>query len=191
MIATEKHTNRRNIFVITGGASCGKSTIIDALRIRGKTVLEEIARKVLIEREGYEATKEEWHYRQTEIHKRQLAQEDGITNGIAFSDRSLVDGIAYCKHLLNYIPEENKEPELKGRYNAVLVLDRLPLKKDGTRIEKDDKEAELIHNLILNEYIRLGYSPISVPVFPGSLEESVAARVDFILKKTEADKWIY
>jgi predicted ATPase len=188
MAEKEQREERKNIYVITGGASCGKSTLIKLMKERGNRVLEEVARSVLDERAQYEATKDEWHYRQIEIHRRQLAQENQLNGHTAFADRSLVDGVAYCKHLIGYIPQENKDPELRGRYKAVFVLERLPLKKDGTRFEKDDKEAELIHNRIINEYRDLGYSPIVVPAFPGELKESVSARADFISQRLGALK---
>ena len=174
------------IYVITGRSSSGKTTLINELEKRGHCVLLETARPVLEERKNYEATKEEWLYRQKEMFTRQLRQENKALNGadrLIFSDRSLPEVLAYCLHLIGYIPEELKEFNLERRYSKILAVDKLPFKPDGTRIEKDEGEVEEIYSKIMESYQNFGYNPISVPVFPGNKEESVKARADFILNQ--------
>lgn len=174
------------IYVLTGRSSSGKTTIVRELEKRGYTVLHETAREVLEERKDYERTNEEWLYRQREMFGRQLKQEDeAIKRGgkIIFSDRGLPDVLAYCSHLIGYIPDELKAFDLRERYSGIFVPHKLPFKADGTRIEKDDGEVEEIHQKVIDSYRTLGYNPISVPVFPGNLEESVNGRIEFILDK--------
>ena len=174
------------IYVLTGRSSSGKTTLIKELEKRGYTVLHETAREVLEERKDYERTTEEWIYRQREMFGRQLKQEeDAIKLGekVIFSDRGLPDVLAYCLHLVGYIPDELKAFDLRKRYSGIFVPDKLPFKADGTRIEKDDNEVEEIHEKVMNSYRTQGYNPISVPVFPGNLEESVNGRIEFILDR--------
>lgn len=175
-----------SIYVLTGRSSSGKTTLVKELERRGYMVLHETARPVLEERKDYERTAEEWLYRQKEIFMRQFKQEEeALQSGqkLIFSDRGLPDGLAYCQYLMGYIPDELKKFDLRERYSGIFVPEKLPFKADGTRIEKDENEVEEIHQRVIESYQNLGYNPISVPVFPGGLEESVKGRIEFILKR--------
>jgi len=158
--------------VLTGGPSSGKSTTIDALRTRGFRVLDEVAREVLSE--GRYSRTNGYDKLQAEILKRQLEREQLLTD-LTFMDRSAVDGIAYCLLYLNSLPQVFREVDFKGRYNRVFLLDRLPLEKDGLRVEADDAEAQMVHDKIRDVYLMTGYEPVQVPIM------SVRDRVDFII----------
>lgn len=51
------------------------------------------------------------------------------------------------------------------------------MQKDGLRIERDDEEAEMVHQTIEKTYLNFGYSPIKVPVMP------VIERTNFIFNQ--------
>jgi len=163
-------------YVITGGPSSGKTTLIEEFRSRGHKVLEEIARIVISKRQGYEATNEEWDIRQRMILERQLKQEKTLGDELTFLDRGIIDNYAYFMLRNNKIPEDTSFP--KCDYSQIFVLDRLPLVYDGLRTETEE-EAERVHRMLINAYKKFGYAPVHVPVM------SVDRRVDFILKNIQ------
>jgi predicted ATPase len=164
--------------ILTGGPSCGKTTVLNYLEKQGYPCIPETAREVLDEKRIDPKTPEF----QLEIFRRQLEKEK---NPSGFFDRSALDCIAYSKRNFDYVPKEIDTFEFSKRYSLVFLLEKLPLKQDGTRTEKSDEEVRRTHELIEEAYQEKGYNLISVPVFPGTLEESVERRANFILKNLE------
>ncbi|HME86886.1 MAG TPA: ATP-binding protein [Candidatus Nanoarchaeia archaeon] len=167
-------------YVITGGPSSGKTTIIGELRKQGHKVIDEVARDVITTNPRLGPLE-----RELEIFRRQLEREIKTNYANAeriFLDRGLLDVHAYCNLLLGYIPSDIARYDAKNRYAEVFVLDRLPFKEDGVRMEKDDDEAEKVHTALINTYQNHGYKPIHVPVFKGEIEESVKKRIEFIME---------
>lgn len=161
--------------VISGSASCGKTSVINELRKLGYNVLGDVARPILEQRKYHLPLRVEKEYRQKKVIETHIKNEESIKylKEPVFLDYGLVDARVYSKYLLDYylpIPEKN----LKS-YDFVFLLDRLPWIDDGIRVENNESEAIEIHNNIEKEYKKLGYSPIKVPAIP------VKKRVDFIL----------
>lgn len=171
-------------YVITGGPSCGKTTLINELKQRGFPVLEEIARQVLEERKHIPTTPEEWETRQHIILTRQIEQESKI-NQTTFLDRGICDIVAYSNHFLGYIPEAVKNTPLSDRYSKIFVLDMLPFEHDGLRVESGAEEAQEIHEKISLAYQEYNYQIINVPIFPEPKESAIKQRADYILEKVK------
>lgn len=168
-------------YILTGGPSTGKTSIVKELQRRGYSTLDEVAREVLSEKRNLN-----WEQLQSTIFGRQLEKEEEF-KGISplFLDRGLPDVLAYCLHNLNYIPLEFAEFNFSKLYDKVFLLDRLPFKKDEVRIEKGDAEAQKIHDLISSVYIDLNYDVIRVPIFDGDVQTSVNKRADYILARLQ------
>jgi len=174
--------DKRGKYVITGAASCGKTTLINELKQRGFPVLKEVARGVLEERKHIPISQEECIERQCIMLARQIQQESNA-DGLTFLDRGVCDIVAYSKHLVGFIPQAVKNTQLDGRYSAVFILDRLPFEHDGLRVERGDDEAEEIHKKIILAYKEYNYSIINVPVFPEPKQDAIRQRADYILNK--------
>jgi predicted ATPase len=180
--------------VITGGSSCGKSSVVGRLANLGYPTLQEVARRVLSERKSLPTSIEEHQWRQKCIAKRQYAAEEQLlcqphTEPYAFFDRGLADNPAYCRHLLGFVPSEIQDLVSKRQYDYVFILEQLPFKQDGIRLERDEKEAKHIHDLIHQSYLELGYSPIVAPIMPAATsEEGVDKRIDFIFAQIQKIK---
>jgi len=87
------------------------------------------------------------------------------------------------------VPDFMYDAQLRGRYNHVFVLDRLPFVDDGLRIESGDEEAGEIHDKIVGVYEEFGYDVVRVPIFDGrDLSEGVGKRADYILEKLKNDR---
>src|SRR5947209_13855687 len=95
-------------YVITGGPSVGKTTVIQLLREKGYTVLPEAARMIIEEESTKGSEVLPWKNLarfQAEVARRQFRQEETNQFETRFLDRSLIDGYAYCMLGKVQVPE--------------------------------------------------------------------------------------
>ncbi len=167
-----------NWHVITGAASCGKTTLIDLLADKGFQTVPETAR-LYIEREMAKGRtiheiRENGAAFQRRLIDMQLGIEGGLRAiGVVFLDRGVPDYLAYCR-VFGPNPNEFLAECFHHRYASIFVLDRLPFQQNGARIE-DDAIAGLLDEWLARDYSALGYSVVRVPVL------SIKDRLAFIL----------
>lgn len=164
-------------YILAGGPACGKTELAKELRRRGYMAVDEAAREVIKEKKLTPGTAEF----QIEIFKRQIERENKV-NLPAFFDRSALEGIAYSRKYLKKVPQVIARFNYSGRYSMIFLLERFPFQPDGERVEKDDKEAEEVHQHIIRAYQEKGFPIAHVPIFPGEFQESVAKRADYVLE---------
>jgi predicted ATPase len=162
---------------ITGGPCSGKSSLIQELGNRGYPVLQEVARRVLEKNKGIRKT---FLQNQQEIFMMHLSEEEKKkltykNMQYFFLDRGAIDAIAYTRFYAKRVPDEFLKQNVANRYDYVFVLERLPFRNDGTRIENSEEEAVGLHEAIIKEYENYDYDLIPVPL--GSIKE----RADYIL----------
>lgn len=178
--------------VLTGAPYAGKSTVIEALRERGYSVVPEAAIMVIETLQGlipaghiawrslyYESFQWLISKKQHELESAAEAIETSKDRGLLFLDRGAFDGIAFAMHFMIEFPESCMKLAMKSKYDSVYLLDLVkPFDpRSGTgRIETEDDCHQLQAFLGL-VYINKGYEPIHVPFM------SVDDRVDFILAK--------
>lgn len=177
-------------WVVTGGPSTGKTSVLRYLAKRGYDAKSEAARD-LIDRElakgrSIEAIRHDNYHFQREVSRMKEDLEEQLSpEKLTFLDRGIVgDNIGYQGGLIPtnqdiYFPPEIIV-EVKYRYAGVFLLDRIPYQNDYGRIE-DESEAARIHGLIGFSYELLGYDPIRVPVFSSNEEVSIRTRAEFII----------
>ena len=171
---------KTNWCVITGAPSSGKTTLINALSIKGYRTEPEVARAyilyLLAKGEHIRAHKRGEIALQKEILNLKIKREIQLPKQeIIFFDRGLPDSLAYYRY---YKLDENdllKKMNL-CRYKLVFYLEGLPLVTDKIRRESE-AEARLIGEHIYKAYSDLGYQPIRIP--PVSVEQ----RIDIILSE--------
>ena len=167
-----------NWHVITGGACCGKTTLIDLLAERGYKTLPEIPRqyiecelakgRALDEIFGSaddERAMTEW--------QRRAEEELGAADAV-FMDRALPDFL-WAWRFQGMDPNEILPACFGRRYASVFILDLLPLELDGARLEGDLFTVQFDEWLV-SDYSALGYEVVRVPVVPPQ------GRVDFVLE---------
>jgi len=171
--------------VITGPPSAGKTSVIEALAVRGHRVVPESARAHIAALGHTPAVIGADRQLQIDIQqgiaRRQRAVEDDLHPAEPlFLDRALPDSIAYFRRA--GLPVEPIVADgRRRRYRRVFYLEGLPLDRDGLRFE-DDGEAAALGEAILAAYGMLGYEPVRVPAFAGlPVELAIARRVELIL----------
>ena len=168
-----------NWYVITGGPSTGKTTLINMLNEKGYNTTIEHARHYIDTMIDNGRTIEEIRENKREfqqgILKMQIEQENSISKKqMFFLDRAIPDALAYY-NFLNIEVDEFLDQAIKNcKYKKIFILDKLPLIKDYARIENKNDQT-VIHDLITKVYNSLPFPVVHVPVL--SPEE----RVKFIL----------
>ncbi|MDP3789732.1 MAG: ATP-binding protein, partial [Candidatus Omnitrophota bacterium] len=184
-----------NKYIITGGPGTGKTSVIECLAQKGIKTIPEVARSIIAEEQskarvipGYVPIlpSTDLELFEERCIQRQLAQEVNLVQSHDyFLDRSLVDPIAYAE-----LAKVRLQPDLDdllrdADYRAVFFLEQLPQYVKDTERSEDAVQAQRLHYKLYDVYDRWGYDIIPVPVFPGSLEESIAQRADYILRHTQ------
>ncbi|WP_026716878.1 AAA family ATPase [Flavobacterium gelidilacus] len=172
-------TIQKNWYVITGGPSTGKTTVIDLLQKQGYTTTIEHARHYIdtMRNEGHSVDEIRNNKRkfQLGVLDMQIEQEASIkTKNIVFLDRAIPDALAYYQFLELDYDEKLINAIKEVSYKKIFILDRLPFTKDYARTENEE-DQEKIHQLIIDVYRDLGFPIVFVPVV------SPLERVKYIL----------
>lgn len=148
-------------FVITGGPGTGKTTICEALKERGYTVIPEAARMFIEQHEFSSVRSEEFQVALTRFQQDLELKE---TTKVAFLDRSIIDNVAFCEALSIPTPQYLLSAAQKTNYDLVFTLQPLPknLYDRSTRPETYE-EALRMHSIIQATYKRFGYTIVEVP----------------------------
>ncbi len=172
----------KNIFVITGGPGFGKTSLADELRLKGYLCSGEFARETIEKQLEIDGDLLPWKkpklFQEEILRLRKDFYESVPDEIIAFADRGIPDQLAFARHKGFGTPEILKVSAEKYRY-APMVFVTPPWPEifvnDSTRFETFE-EAVLIHQAIMETYIRLNYQIIELPLIP------VSERTVFILQ---------
>ena len=154
-------------YVLTGGPSVGKTTLIRLLAECGYGTVSEAADDIIKEERakpngGVLGAHDVYRFQEI-VAERQLKLEEAAVDEIVFLDRGVVDGYGYCKYAGVEVPSVIVNNG-RGRYDKVFILDSLgAYEYDGVRTGSLEK-ANAIIPFIKNAYEFFGYKPISVPV---------------------------
>jgi predicted ATPase len=165
-------------YVITGGPSSGKTTLISKLSEMGYNVVPESARLLIDKRISEGKTLEEIRIDEKEFQKRVMEMKVNFEsqlpkNELVFLDRGIPDTIAYFR-LYGFDLEEILKFCQEKTYKKIFFLEQLTFEKDYARIE-DWEKTEKLNKLLRSAYLDLGYEVVTVPKMP--MEE----RIGFIL----------
>lgn len=171
---------KTNWYVVTGGPSSGKTTVINLLQNRGYQTAIEHARHYIDTQKSNGKTVEDIRENkrnfQLGVLGMQIEQENSLSpKDVVFLDRAIPDALAYYQFLELDYDKKMIEAMNNVSYKKIFILDRLPLVNDYARTENKTAQ-EKIHSLITKVYESLPFPVIHVPVL------SPEARVDFILK---------
>jgi predicted ATPase len=168
-------------YVLTGGPSAGKTTLLDELARRGYRTIPEAARTYIAAefkkgRTIEEIRADEVSFQYTILSLKRSNENCISPNELIFFDRGMHDTIAFLRAAGTKI-DHKTATQIVGSsiYTKVFLLDMLPLVRDGVRTESAER-ARLIHSLLLEAYESHGISVVRVPVLP------IGERAEFILR---------
>ena len=176
----EKQNKTTNWYVITGGPSTGKTTIINLLTEKGYKTTIEHARHYIdtMKEEGRTVEEIRTNKRkfQLGVLDMQIEQEAELSpSDTVFLDRAIPDAMAYYRFLKLEYDKILLDAMKEVAYKKIFILDRLLFVNDYARTE-DEQAQKLIHQLIIEVYQSLEFPVVFVPVI------SPDERVEFILK---------
>jgi predicted ATPase len=156
---------KTNWYVITGGPSCGKTTLVHYLALFGFAIFPETARLLIdIGRAKGKTTKEvrknEAEFQKKIFEMKVKAEEKIPPERLTIFDRGIPDSIPFFE-LNGLDPAPVIEASKKRKYKKVFFLEQLPFERDYARTE-NEKLAKKISRLIYKAYIDLGYKPIII-----------------------------
>lgn len=162
-------SNIPNWYVITGGPSSGKTTVLKELAKLGYLVYPESARVIIDNEMKKGKTIEEIRGNeaafQKEVFKMNLKREKKAPKDqIVFFDRAIPDSIAYYQ-ICGLNPKEVLKFCQKKRYRKIFFFEQLPFEKDYARVE-DSKTVKNLNKLLKESYKKLGYKVINIPAMP-------------------------
>ncbi|NHN25225.1 ATP-binding protein [Flavobacterium jejuense] len=174
----------KEIIVLIGGPSSGKTTLINALTNKGYICYPEVSREIIqkAQNDGIEQLFLEQPLLFSELllegRINQYKQAKKESSEIVFIDRGLPDVIAYMDFVGNSYPEAFHKACLENKYSRVFVLP--PWEEiyvsDKERYESYE-EAVLIHKHLEKTYNEYGYQLIEVP------KDSIENRVTFLMNE--------
>lgn len=169
-------------FVITGGPSSGKTTIIEKLKQKGYLTVPEAARTVIDEgmKDGMsvdEIRKDEKEFQAIVARRKEATEKSLDVHSITFFDRGMHDTAAYLEACEFGIEPWIKQLLNTSRYRQVFLLESLPsYTLDYARTE-NAIFAQKIHHLLFSAYTKYDMTPIVIKA--ASPEE----RVEYIISK--------
>ncbi len=169
----EKAANNR--FVFAGGPGAGKTTVLDALKIRGFYCVPDVARAIIKARldAGLSPRPERIEFANSIFDTDVANYQAAPTNGVCFFERGVVDALGSL-HLCNALSEDEIDLNLRRYpYNRVVFLFPPWEEIYQTDRERDQTfmESVRVFESVKSWYSRCGYQIQEVPI--GTLNERV------------------
>jgi predicted ATPase len=166
-------------YVITGGPSTGKDSLIAAVHQAGIPCMEEEPGREIYrkhrERLGRHLMKEDRRAYSAEVLDAFVAEFVSHTKGVRFYNRGIPDGFGWEAFFGLGATSELEEATRRYRYDTVFILDPLTTFEDPDDIVwAKDRELRRVHELIVQGYINAGYEPVFVA------PDSAEARLNFV-----------
>lgn len=177
--------SKSNWYIITGGPSSGKKTVLKLLEGMGYRVIREVARGVIdrANRQGIttkELRKDEIKFQESLLPLKLKLERELPRDQVIFWNRAMPDSIAY---LINCHGDHKKvlalcEPDL---YRKIFLLRPLLIFTPDYARTEDTETALELDWLLQVAYQEAGYRVISVPEMSPIPQLSIARRLALIL----------
>jgi predicted ATPase len=166
-------------YVLTGGPSAGKTTLLNEFARRGYATVPEAARTVIEEEASagrpYKEIRADEAAFQHKVLARKVETERTLSRDtVTFFDRGIPDSDAYYRRI-GIQAEPSLEAALPNvRYRKAFLLELIPFKADEVRKETSE-DARRLNVLLRESYEKLGITVVDVPLM------SIKQRADFVL----------
>lgn len=163
-----KQQKTNNWYVLTGGPSTGKTTLLKLLSEKGYQVVPEAARSVIDTHlaDGIsveELRSDEKHFQELVVQRKADIESTLDPNAIIFFDRGMHDSNAYLRYYDFHIEDWIDDLVYNATYRKVFLLDQLDRYKDDYARVEDQAFRERIGELLQAAYEQ---SDIPVEVVP-------------------------
>ena len=172
-----------NWYVITGGPSSGKTTVLNELAELGYTVYPEAARMLINKEIKKGKSIKEIRRNEAEFQRRVLkikieVEKSAPKDKIVFFDRAIPDSIAYYQ-ICGLDSEEVLKFCKKKVYKKIFLFEQLPFDQDYARVE-NNKTIEKLNKLLRESYENLGYEVINIPAMSvKDRAKKILSEIDF------------
>lgn len=161
-----KNELKLNWYVITGGPSSGKTTVLEELAKLGYVIYPEAARVFIDEEMAKGKSLKEIRGNEDEFQRKVLKTKIEVEKAapqdkIVFFDRAIPDSIAYYQ-ICGLNPEEVLKFCQKKVYRKIFLFEQLPFDQDYARVE-DEETIKKLNQLLKESYENLGYQVIDIP----------------------------
>jgi predicted ATPase len=176
------HTTGPTRVAVTGGPGAGKTSLLEALAVRGYAVVPEVARGIIADRKARGLTPRPSPIEfAMAIMDRDIDQYESTraAAGLVFFDRSLLDSLGMLSQLGRLAdPDKRRFLEQYPYHSTAFMLPpwREIYRTDAER-DQSYEEAVGVYHSLRQWYVGCGYNPIDVP--PGTIDE----RCDFVLER--------
>jgi len=173
-----------NWYVITGGPSTGKTTLLAELEKRGFETIPEAARAVIDRAAGRGISVEQLRADECGFQEEVAKLKDEIgseidADRIVFFDRGMQDTEAYMQYYGFEMSPATKKMMEDYSYRLVFLLENLPFYEEDYARTEDENFSIAIRQLLYDVYSNHGMRPICVPAM------SVEERASFIINEIE------
>lgn len=173
-------------YVITGGPSTGKTTLIDELNKRGYRTIPEAARMLIdidINRgmTTQNTRSDEEKFQRGVAYAKQIIEQFSRPSDTIFFDRGMHDTLAYMMYYGYKIDLWLLELLKNSKYSKVFLLDPIGVFREDYARTEDEAFVKSLHNLLARAYSSYGMTPVRVA--PGTVQE----RLEYILRFTETE----
>ena len=163
-------------FIITGGPSTGKSSIIEYLQKLGHLCFQEVSREI-IQKQNILTSAKNFDFEYTVFKERK--KQYLAAKKLHFYDRSMIDGLAYMKLQKKPIPQQILTELRAHPYESKVFI--APIwkdiyHKDSERLENFE-EAIAIEKSLRETYQSFNYELVEIPL------TIIKERVNFILSQ--------
>lgn len=179
--------SRNNWYVITGGPSTGKTTLLAELEKLGHKTIPEAARTVIDEalKKGIsveELRSDEKCFQDDVARLKEKIEAMHDKSVLTFFDRGMQDTVAYMRYYGFSIEEWVAALMDKAKYQKVFLLEQLSTYQSDYARTEDHDFAKNLHKLLVDAYTEFDMVPVHVP--PVSLND----RVKFIIDKVKVEQ---
>lgn len=172
-------------YVITGGPSTGKTTLLSELNKLGYNTVQEAARTLIDEAVSRGITPEELRADERQFQEevtrlKEKVENQTDPNTLTFFDRGMQDTDAYLKYYNFKIADWIKELGKKSKYQKVFLLDPLPVFQEDYARTEDRRFAVKIQKLLEDTYSEYGMPPLRIKA--GSVSDRLKIILDTVNK---------